>query len=158
MHHTKYAYQSETFLSYEFESEGPKGIVRKMVQYTKIEVENVYNLAFGDYDPLTKEIDDLSITNNGDSEKVLATVASTIYSFTEAYPQAWIVAKGSTPIRTRLYRMAISNNLDEICTDFVIFGYTSHGEWESFQLGIHYEAFLLGKKENDLSYENERIE
>jgi hypothetical protein len=149
MHHTKYACRSKTALFYEFESEGPKGIIKKLVEYTEIDVENIYNLAFGDYDPLIEGINDLSITNNGDSEKVLATVASTIFIFTEAYPKAWIVASGSTPIRTRLYRMAISKNLDIILTDFVIFGYTNHGKWESFKVDVHYEAFLLSKKEND---------
>ena len=91
--------------------------------------ENVYNLAFGDYDEEVKGIDDKAITNNGDSLKVLATVASTVYAFVEKHPKSWIVAPGSTEARTRLYRMGITNNLAEISDDFLIFGYTNDEKW-----------------------------
>jgi hypothetical protein len=48
MKHPKYNYRSENlFLIYEFLSEGPKGIVKKMVEYTETATENVYNLGFG---------------------------------------------------------------------------------------------------------------
>jgi hypothetical protein len=118
MHKPKYLYKSEEFLKvYEFFSEGPKGQIKKMVQYTYTGTENVYNLAFGDYDENTKSISDISITNNGDSTKVLATVASTVYALTEKYHNAWIFATGSTVVRTRLYRMGITNNLEEIKAD-----------------------------------------
>jgi hypothetical protein len=63
----------------------------------------------------------LNVTNNGDSLKVLATVASTVYAVTERYPKAWILATGSTAVRTRLYRMGITNNLMEIEKDFMVF-------------------------------------
>jgi len=84
-----YRYKSEQKLRhFEFISEGSKGLIHKMVEYTETREENVFNLAFGDYDKNTKTIDDLSITNNGDSLKVLATVASTVYAFTEKYPES----------------------------------------------------------------------
>ena len=149
MKHSKYNYRSESTLHfYEFISEGPKGLIKKMVIYTETTTENVYNLGFGDYDENTNGINDLSVTNNGDSLKVLATVASTVYAFTEKYPNAWILATGSTSVRTRLYRMGITNNLAEIETDFIILGYTKKEEWEKFLVGEDYEAFLLTKKEN----------
>ncbi|MBX2931939.1 MAG: hypothetical protein KF781_08350 [Chitinophagaceae bacterium] len=110
--------------------------------------ENVYNLAFGDYDEKAKSIDDLAVTNNGDSLKVLATVASTVYAFTEKHPNALIIATGSTAARTRLYRMGITNNLAEISEDFIIFGYTKDEKWVEFETGEDYEAFLVIKKEN----------
>lgn len=149
MKHPKYNYRSENlFLFYEFLSEGPKGLVKKMVEYTETGTRNVYNLGFGDYDTETNGINDLSVTNNGDSLKVLATVASTVYAFTEKYPQAWILATGSTAVRTRLYRMGITNNLAEIKEDFIVLGYTKEEQWEEFIVGEDYEAFLLTKKEN----------
>jgi hypothetical protein len=120
-----------------------------MVEYSETGTENIYNLAFGDYNFETKKIDDLSITNNGDSLKVLATVASTVYAFTEKYPQAWIFATGSTSVRTRLYRMGITNNLAEINEDFKVYGLTiNENIWEEFVIGEDYEAFLITKKEN----------
>jgi hypothetical protein len=149
MKHLKYQYRSEElFLFYEFISEGPKGHIKKVVEYTETATKNVYNLGFGDFDEKTNSINDTAITNNGDSLKVLATVASTVYAFTEKYPNAWIFATGSTAVRTRLYRMGITNNLAEIALDFVVLGYNSEGVWENFVIGEDYEAFLLTKKIN----------
>ena len=93
------------FMSYDFESDGPKGKVTKLIQYFETELKGFYNLGFGDKCLITGEIDDHVITNNGDSKKVLATVASTVYTFTEKYPNSWIYAIGSSKARTRLYRM-----------------------------------------------------
>lgn len=152
MNKPKYLYKSEPFLKvFEFTSEGSKGSISKVVQFTDTGTENVYNLAFGDYDEETGSINDLSVTNNGDSLKVLATVASTVYAFTEKYPNAWIFATGSTRIRTRLYRMGITNNLAEMIEDFDVFAYTLDGKWEEFIIGEDYEAFLITKKDNNFT-------
>lgn len=53
--------------SFEFDSVGPKGTVRKVVRYTEINLRNFYNLGFGDKDELTGFISDLAVTNNNDS-------------------------------------------------------------------------------------------
>lgn len=152
MNKSKYLYRSEPLLKlYEFTSEGPKGSIKKVVQFTYTGTENIYNLAFGDYDEKAKSINDLSVTNNGDSLKVLATVASTVYAFTAKYPNAWIVATGSTNVRTRLYRMGITNNLSEIQEDFDVYGYTLQGNWEGFIAGEDYEAFLITRKDNNFT-------
>ncbi|PWA10460.1 DUF6934 family protein [Flavobacterium laiguense] len=146
MNHSKYLYQSEKdFLIYSFYSEGQKGRIQKMFIYSETATAGVYNLAFGDYNEANNSIDDLSISNNGDSLKTLATVASTVYAFTEKYTNAWILATGSTKVRTRLYRMGISNNLYEISIDFNIYGYINE-TWEKFIVGENYETFLLTKK------------
>ena len=150
MNEDRYLYRSEDcFKIYEFVSEGRKGQIKKLVQYTETGSENVYNLAFGDYNEDLKGINDLSVSDNGDSVKVLATVASTVYAFTKKYPEAWIFATGSTSGRTRLYRMGITNNLSEISQDFKIFGLSRLlSTWEEFIIGIDYDAFLLTRKEN----------
>ena len=115
MNKPKYLYNTEEhLLVFQFNSEGSKGLVKKMITYTYTGSTNIYNLGFGDYDEETKSIDDKSVSNNGDSQKILATVASTIYAFTEKYPDAWIFATGSTSVRTRLYRMGITTNIEEI--------------------------------------------
>jgi hypothetical protein len=146
----KYLYKSEEkFKHFEFISEGRRGLIRKIVGYSVTGTENVYNLGFGDYDETTGSINDLTITNNGDSIKVLSTVASTVYAFTKKYPKAWIFATGSTTVRTRLYRMGISNNLSEIQDDFKVFGlWIDDNDWEDFVVGEDYKAFLITKKEN----------
>lgn len=147
MNKPKYLYKTEHgFTIYEFVSEGPKGSVKKMVEYAETATQNVFNLGFGDYDETTKSISDLSVTNNGDSLKVLATVASTVFAFMEKHPDAYILATGSTLVRTRLYRMGITNNLAEIAEDFVVYGFTDKGNWEEFEIGEDYDAFLIKKK------------
>jgi hypothetical protein len=145
----RYQYKAEDHFEYfEFYSEGPKGIIKKVVEYQKTSEDDIYNLAFGDYDEVAKGLDDLSVTNNGDSLKVLSTVASTVYAFTEKHPKAVIIATGSTSVRTRLYRMGITNNLDEISKDFIIFEFVKNSGWAKFEISEDYEAFLVTKKEN----------
>ena len=106
---------------------------------------DIYNLAFGDYNEETNSINDAVITNNNDSQKVLATVASTLYVFTDKHPNFWVYATGSNSARTRLYRMGINTNLEEILEDFKVFG-LSDETWREFEKGKEYEAFLVKRK------------
>jgi hypothetical protein len=89
-----------TFMSYEFTSEGPKGSIVKMIKYTEKGYQNVYNLGFGDKLKDEDDFDDAVITDNKDSVRILATVAATIFLFTEKYPNAFVAATGSTQSRT----------------------------------------------------------
>lgn len=127
---------------FEFVSVGKKGEISKIVQYSETNLKNFYNLGFGDKDLRTGEIDDAVISDNGDSQKVLATVAATVYAFTGNYPMAWIYATGSTKSRTRLYRIGLTNNLAEITKDFELYG-LKESEWQEFSKSIEYEAFLV---------------
>lgn len=76
---------------------------------------------------------------------MLATVASTVYAFTDKNPNAWIYARGSNNARTRLYRIGITNNLLEIKKDFDIFG-LKDDKWHVFRKDIDYKAFLTTRK------------
>ena len=145
MHLERYSYNiNENFLDYEFSSNGPKGIVKKIVHFTHISGD-IYNLAFGDLDDKTGEISDTAITNNNDSRKVLTTVAATVHDFTTQYPEAIILIKGSTNSRTRLYRIGITSYLSVINIDFEIFG-LKDWHWEFFKAGENYDAFLIRRK------------
>lgn len=130
---------------FEFVSVGNKGEIPKIVQYSETNLHNFYNLGFGNKDSETGKIDDKVISNNGDSQKVLATVAATVYAFTKKYPGAWIYAMGSTKARTRLYRIGITNNLAEIKADFEIYGLTND-QWQEFEKGVEYQAFLVSRR------------
>lgn len=107
--------------AYVFISEGPHGKIEKNVVYTYIE-ENVFNLAFGDWNKKTKMLDDLTRSNNNDMNKILATVALTTLDFTERFPEARIFFEGSTPARTRLYQIGILHNILEINENFTVMG------------------------------------
>ena len=88
----KYHLKAETrFRRFEFISEGPKGAIRKFIEFQATTDPEVYNLAFGDKDPLSGDINDLAVSNNGDTEKVLATVIAALYVFFENYPAAYVI-------------------------------------------------------------------
>lgn len=142
----RYKFNVESSLMvHDFISEGPKGSIPKMVQYEKTNINGVYNLAFGDKDLHTNTINDTIISDNGDSQKVLATVAFTLYTFTKDHPGAWIHITGSTNSRTRLYRMGIIKYLIEIQKDFEVYGELEN-DWEEFETGKQYTAFLVKRK------------
>ncbi len=141
----RYTYKTnKKFLDYEFSSAGPKGSIRKVVRFTQIS-DDIFNLGFGDIDKETGDISDSIVTNNNDSRKVLATVAATVHDFTLHYPDVWIVAKGSTHSRNRLYRMGITNHWDEISHEFEVFG-LKNDSWEAFEPRREYSAFLIRRK------------
>jgi len=135
-----------SFWQYEFFSEGPKGRIRKLIVYKylgTLEGHAYYNLGFGDYDPVLKKINDLTVSNNLDRDKVLATVAATATDFTMHYPGCRIVVKGSTAARTRLYQMQIAANYEMISEMFDIQGQTADLEWVPFTGGKNYRGFIF---------------
>lgn len=128
--------------TFEFVSEGPNGRIPKLVQYGETNLKDFYNLAFGDKNPDTGELDDLTVSNNGDAEKVLVTVVNTLYAFCYRYPDAWVFAAGSTPARTRLYRMGLNRFYREAVTDFAIYGLLDDA-WEEFRPHVNYTGFAV---------------
>ena len=108
---------------------------------------NLYNLAFGDKNIDTGELDHKIVTDNGDSEKVPATVVAAVYAFVDRYPDAWVYATGSTSVRTRLYRIGINKYFEIVASDFDIMGeYLS--EWEWYSPGKDYQAFAVHRKKS----------
>lgn len=102
------------------------------------------HLAFGD---VRKDgsIDDYSISNNGDRNKILATVAFVIELYLDRYPDRWVSFKGSTPQRMRLYRMAITVNLDVLQLKFDIYAEQEH-VIIPFEKNIYVEGILVKRK------------
>ena len=136
----------ESLTNFEFISEGNNGKIPKVISFAETSVNKMYNLAFGDKDAETGEIDDRAISNNGDTEKVLATVISAVYAFTKDNPFATVFATGSTVARNRLYRMGISKHYDEAIKDFYIYGSPDGLRWVAFEKNIDYIAFLMKRK------------
>lgn len=146
----KYPYiTNETFARFEFESQGPNGIIKKVVDYFEIGVwidgTPVYNLAFGDWDEYNNVINDLTISNNADRNKILFTVANTVVDIMAHLGNIAVYAEGSTPVRTRLYQMGINANRVEIEELFDIYAY-NEGIWSKFESGKNYSAFLVTRK------------
>ena len=139
---------SANSLEYKFTSNGPKGEIQKVVQFIATSDPSIYNLAFGD---LLQDggVDDHIRNDNNDRNKILATVAATVYEFTARYPDKHVFFTGSTPERTRLYRMAITANLKELRESFEIYGINAKGGAylvEPFLKGEGYQGFLIKRK------------
>lgn len=140
---------SKDFYYYEFCSDGPKGKIKKAIFFKRINLNeySYFNLAFGDLND-AGVIDDLIISNNHDAEKVLATVAQAVIQFTNAFPDAIILAEGSTPSRTRRYQMGINKFWKEIEPDFKVFGLLKDEGFVPFSLGKNYLAFAVTRKKH----------
>ncbi|HEX6429034.1 MAG TPA: hypothetical protein VF008_15165, partial [Niastella sp.] len=89
------------YARFEFMSEGHNGKIPKRIEFTSTQWHGVYNLAFGDIKE-NGDLDDLNISNNGDRNKILATIVKVVESYTNKYPDRWIYFEGSTEHRTRL--------------------------------------------------------
>jgi hypothetical protein len=128
----------------DFISIGKKGHIIKRIEFSPTAIPEYFNLAFGDIDS-NGEIDDFSISNNGDRNKILATVAFAIDIYLTKYPEKWVYIKGSTRERTRLYRMAIGLNFNELTTKFEI--YAEQGNTiVPFHKNMEIKGFLIKKK------------
>ena len=138
-----------------FESKGQTGRIKKMVQFTQTLNEDIYNLAFGNRNK-DGSMDDETTSNNKDRNKILATVAAIVYEFTAAHPGKKVFFRGSTPGRNRLYRIAISLNLQTLKKDFHIYGILKGAngfKTVNFRKNTEYFAFLVKRKRVNLIYE-----
>lgn len=148
MNNKRYILVSEPGLKrFTFQSIGVKGEVIKAIEFTPVELSGLklYNLGFGDLNKLYDGFDDLSITNNGDRDKILSTVAFSVMAFTDHFPEALVYAEGSTLARTRLYQMALRANMEEISKTLSLFGLLN-GVWFLFKENVNYEAFMVLRK------------
>ena len=126
------------------------------VNYTYLGIEpttqkHLYNLGFGvvcfDYETGLEDIDDKIVTNNGDKDKILSTVALTAISFFDEHPNSILFFQGSSSSRTRTYQMAIGRNIEMLKENFVVQGYVENNNLpEVFQRSKNYEAFLIEQK------------
>ena len=132
----------------DFESTGEKGRIPKRVSFRLTMLANVYNMAYGDLKD-GDIIDDHSRTNNGDRNKILATLANIIDIYTDKYPKRMIYFKGSTKERTRLYRMAVGLHLTELSRKYVIYAeIIKQGEFVLFRKNMSINAFLIKRKKS----------
>ena len=84
MHLERYEYEiNEMFLDYTFESIGPNGTIKKLISFVPQNINGAtfFNLGFGDMDEHGR-INDLSVSDNKDTKKLLATVATVVLEFT----------------------------------------------------------------------------
>jgi hypothetical protein len=90
-----------------------------MVVFAPTSVKNIFNMGFGDL-LSDGSIDDTVNSNNGDLNKVLATVIQILMEFTKEYPYAKVAFIGSTATRTALYKRIIKTYYSIFSTEFII--------------------------------------
>lgn len=144
MDQTKYQFKRTNELHFDFESVGKKGTVLKRVTFIEFEF-GFFNMGLGDVDEVTGEVNYLSITDNGDRDKVLATVTQIVEDIFISYPEHTIYFKGTNASRTRLYQIAINHYLDELTPKFHILGELDD-KMTRFTKNTNYKSFLILKK------------
>lgn len=137
---------------FRFVNEGRYGRLTKIVRFDKLKRRNnTFNLALGTVLNDGK-VDFTSITNNGDRNKILATVAKIVYMVIQKYPDMDVYVTGSDSRRTLLYQRAIIYAYDELIDTFNIYGVLTNDEmidYEPFDRSKNYLGFLIEKKISD---------
>lgn len=132
-------------LLFEFESVSEIKTIKKVIAYELIDdKQKVFNLSLVDKNDDGK-ISDMVVSNNNDMEMVLATVIQTLPIFFAEFEGSQIFFSGSTPSRTRLYRIIIAKFQKDFEREYAIYGFINQIA-EPFQKGKNYEAFLISKK------------
>jgi hypothetical protein len=134
---------SEDYLFFWFESCSSGCTIPKIVEYEEID-EGTFNLAFGDIDD-NGRLNDSVVSNNGDMQKVLATVVQTVLTFLEIYPGRRAYFSGNSPARNRLYRAILSRDIENWSEVFEVDGILE-GERVSFHQSINFEGFIIKRK------------
>ena len=92
----------KTITCYEFVSIGPKGVIRKRIEFSLLNKPNYYSIGFGDIME-DGRVNDKVFSGNQDIVKVMATVIQVMHDFLIEKPTAKLVFTGSTDDRTVFY-------------------------------------------------------
>ena len=141
---------NSNYRSFIFISNGRHGDLIKMVRFRELKGrKNIFNLSLGTVLP-DGRIDYPTTSNNGDRNKIIATVVQITYAFFEKYPEHKIYLTGNDTRRTLLYQRAIIYGYEELIRSFNIYGEISmedeEDEFELFDKSKTYTGFLIEKK------------
>lgn len=161
-----------------FFSEGNSGKadVLKIIQFSyvrDVDRQPIFNLGFGDYDINTCQINDESITDNGDVYRIFNTVLSTVPLFFNKYSSAALLVRGSDGQaefekrcrqkcmkkcnnscirfnrRMKLYCSYLSRKHEFFKADYQFVGGLGDGkgwfDFEEFKPGMLYDGILIKK-------------
>ncbi|HEV2482423.1 MAG TPA: hypothetical protein VGS79_22315 [Puia sp.] len=114
---------TDDFNLFEFFSTGKNGEILKRVTFSRTEDHRIYNLAFGD-------VDDAGEIND--------------------YVVRWIIFRGSTQERLRLYRMAVGLHFEELSILYEIWALVDGGIVK-FCKNMRINAFLIRRKNRNFN-------
>lgn len=104
---------------FRFVSEGRGGLITKEIRFAELPDSGMYSVHMGDIKQ-NGDFDPSAISNNGDRNRVLATVIVAIEIYTKKYPARSILIGGFNEQRARLFRIAIGVNFKRISRIFTI--------------------------------------
>ena len=149
MNQERYEFQATKNSSwFEFYSVSTQKTVKKIVIYSPFpNAPDLYNLTLADSFP-NGSISDTNVTDNGDMEKVLATVIQTAIRFFAQNPGKRIYVEGSTPARTRLYGAVLARELTLIQKTFEVYRLLNNNLLP-FVKNRRYAAFVIALKNQE---------
>ena len=139
---------SDDALDYRFESVSEQKIIHKVVEFRSFPNNPIfYNLALLDFEE-DGTLNDLVVSNNHDMARILATVFQSMLVFFKSYPNKLVYFKGSDEVglRTRLYRILISRELEQVRKLFETYGQLADNSFEEFMPDRPYIAFIFQLK------------
>lgn len=123
----------------------------KAILYQETEIPFLYSLTLAE----VQRDGRLSTTvnnSNADVKPTMATISKTIEAFTAANPRAIIGFMGNTDAKTRLYRIAISRDLDSFLKKYLIWGVRGdNSKREPFEPNQPYQYFFVTSRFLDLT-------
>lgn len=130
---------------FRFTSIGAKGDIKKVVEFTFMQ-KNRWNLAFGDVE--NKDWTDNVISDNNDMRIVLQTVANTVHSFFEKYPDREVYIEPLDEKRKLLYNRIFQQKWAEINSLFLVKGMVEDADFQDYDPQKRFDYFLI-KPKND---------
>lgn len=138
-----YALQAdENFTKFEFVSDGAKGRIKKVISFHPTFINGFYNLTLSNETTVNEPFE---FSDDADAGRIVATLLSAIYAFTDYRKNALVYAIPNTASRARLYRMIITRYSREIRSNFILFGFSGNS-WENFRKDADYLAFAFRKR------------
>ena len=128
-------------LIYAFESRSNQRTIQKYVIFTPID-SRCYNLALVDLEE-DGRLSDTTVSNNDDLERVLSTVIQIILKFLNHNLDCEVSFAGSTPERTRLYRIVINKYINDFSDHLSVDGILPEQSREAFKPNRPYLSFVL---------------
>lgn len=144
---------NQEYDTFDFISVGKNGRIYKRIAFAPLR-RHIFSLTFGD---VTEEgvIDDRNVSDNGDRDKILATIVRAINVYIGKYPKRWVYLTGSTPARNRLYRMVVNKHFEELSKLFEIFMEVDDTQYSKYQGDGNVTGILIRRNLLYLNYEKE---
>jgi hypothetical protein len=144
MNINRYKVFTTSAFDYYFFSEGPRGVIKKQIVFEESRIKNYYQLHFGDL--INGTIVENIVSDNKDTDKVIASVAWAVICFINRSDKFHIRFAGLTRYRTRLFNMWIGRHYEELSKYIFIYGYNEMGKWEHFRTNRQYTAIMSKTK------------